>query len=207
MSGAAAVLAVMKAVAAVGPAVEVRAYIAAAENMPGSGAQKPGDVISYRNGTSAEVLNTDAEGRLVLADALCLAAEEKPDLIIDLATLTGACMVALGQRVAGVMGNDRSLVRALLKSGRETGESMWELPLVEDYMEDIRSHTADIQNVGTGYAGTITAALFLRCFVGETRWAHIDIAGPAFNEKPGPYAPRGGTGFGVRALLAYICSL
>lgn len=207
MSGAAAVLGVMQAVAVLKPAVEVRGYIAAAENMPGSGAQKPGDVITYRNGTTAEVLNTDAEGRLVLADALCVASEEKPDVMIDLATLTGACMVALGVRIAGVMGNDQALVDGLLRHGRSSGETMWQLPLVEDYMADIRSATADIQNIGAGYGGAITAALFLRCFVGETKWAHMDIAGPAFNEKPTPYAPKGGTGFGVRALLSYIDSL
>lgn len=207
MSGAAAVLGTMEAIAALAPPVEVRGYIAAAENMPGSGAQKPGDIITYRNGKTAEVLNTDAEGRLVLADALCVAAEDKPDYMIDLATLTGACMVALGVDVAGVMGNDRGLIDRLLKSGRRSGDRLWELPLVEDYMADINSDTADIQNIGSGYAGTITAALFLRCFVGETRWAHLDIAGPAFAEKPKGYCPKGGTGFGVRLLTDYISSL
>ncbi len=207
MSGAAAVLGTMQAVAALKPAVEVRGYIAAAENMPGSGAQKPGDIIRYRNGKTAEVLNTDAEGRLVLADALCVAAEQEPDCIIDLATLTGACMVALGSDVAGIMGNDAGLIGRLIKSGRRSGDRLWELPLIEDYMADIRSSTADIQNIGSGYAGTITAALFLRCFVGEAKWAHLDIAGPAFAEKPKPYCPKGGTGFGVRLLTDYIFSL
>ncbi len=207
MSGAAAVLGVMKGVAALGLPVEVRGYLAAAENMPGGGAQKPGDVIRFRNGKTAEVLNTDAEGRLVLADALCLAAEDEPDAIIDLATLTGACMVALGVRVAGIMGNDQTLVNTLLRHGRETGERLWQLPLVEDYVEDIRSKVADIKNIGDGWGGTITAALFLRAFVGEANWAHIDIAGPAFAEKPTPLVSSGGTGFGVRLLLSYLSSL
>jgi leucyl aminopeptidase len=207
MSGAAAVLAVMKAVAVTKPDVEVRGYVAAAENMPGEGAQKPGDIIKYRNGTTAEVLNTDAEGRLVLADALCVATEDGADAVIDLATLTGACMVALGTRIAGIMGTDQKLVDALIRHGKEAGEELWQLPLAEKhYMEDIRSWNADIKNVGSGYAGTITAALFLKSFVGKTPWAHLDIAGPAFAESPQPYAPKGGTGFGVRTLIEYLSS-
>lgn len=207
MSGAAAVLGAMQAISAIGPAVEVHGFVAAAENMPGRKAQKPGDIIEYRNGTTAEVLNTDAEGRLVLADALCLASELKPDAIIDLATLTGACLVALGSRVAGIMGTHQPLVDALIGHGDDTGEALWQLPLVEEYDNDIRSMNADIQNIGGGYGGTITAALFLRRFVGDNKWAHLDIAGPAFAEKPFPYAARGGTGFGVRTLLAYLESL
>jgi leucyl aminopeptidase len=207
MSGAAAVLGLMKAVAAVKPNVEVRGYVAAAENMPGEGAQKPGDIITYRNGTTAEVLNTDAEGRLVLGDALCVATEDKPDCIIDLATLTGACMVALGTRIAGIMGTDQKLIDALIGHGKTTGEEMWQLPLAEKYyMDDIRSWNADIKNIGSGYAGTITAALFLKHFVGATPWAHLDIAGPAFAESPMPYSPKGGTGYGVRTLVEYITS-
>jgi len=197
----------MKAVAFTKPDVEVRGYIAAAENMPGQGAQKPGDIIKYRNGTTAEVLNTDAEGRLVLGDALCVAAEDEPDCIIDLATLTGACMVALGTRIAGVMGTDQKLIDTLIRHGRDAGEDIWQLPLAEQhYMEDIRSWNADIKNVGSGYGGTITAALFLKSFVGKIPWAHLDIAGPAFAESPLPYAPKGGTGFGIRTLLSYLAS-
>jgi leucyl aminopeptidase len=207
MSGAAVVLGVMKALPALAPQVEVRGYIAAAENMPGQGAQKPGDIITYRNGKTAEVLNTDAEGRLVLADALCVASEDKPDCIIDLATLTGACMVALGSSVAGILGNDQGLVDELIAHGDQTGERMWQLPLVEDYRSDIKSSVADIKNIGAGYGGTITAAMFLEAFVDDVSWAHIDIAGPAFAEKPAPYAPRGGTGFGVRALLSYLAKI
>lgn len=176
--------------------------------MPGAGAQKPGDIITYRNGTTAEVLNTDAEGRLVLGDALCVAAEDKPDCIIDMATLTGACMVALGTRIAGVMGNDTALINGLIRHGKEAGEDIWQLPLAEQhYADDIRSTTADIRNIGSGYAGSITAALFLKAFVGDTKWAHLDIAGPAFAEKTVPYCTRGGTGFGVRTILSYLESL
>jgi leucyl aminopeptidase len=207
MSGAAAVFAAVQIASQLGLPVEVRGYVASAENMTGGGAQKPGDIITYRNGTTAEVLNTDAEGRLVLGDALCLATEEKPDCIVDLATLTGACMVALGTRVAGIMGNDQTLIDTLMRHGNETGEPLWQLPLYDEYMEDIRSFNADVQNTGSGWAGSITAALFLKCFVGETKWAHLDIAGPAFAEKPHPYAPKGGTGFGVRTLVSYLSSL
>jgi len=207
MSGAALVLGLMKALPALDPSVEVHGFIAAAENMPGQGAQKPGDVIRYRNGVTVEVLNTDAEGRLVLGDALCLATETEPGCIIDAATLTGACMVALGTRVGGILGNDQELIDRLRACAIEAGEQLWQLPLIEDYVEDIRSNVADIKNVGSGYAGTISAALFLRSFVGKTKWAHLDIAGPAFTERPLPYTPKGGTGFGLRTLLAYLESM
>ena len=207
MAGAAMVLGIMKALPILAPQVEVHGFIAAAENMTGGGAQKPGDVIRFRNGKTAEVLNTDAEGRLVLADALCLASELEPDCIIDAATLTGACMVALGTRVAGIMGNDAKLIEKLIACGTETGERLWQLPLVEDYEDDIKSSMADIRNIGAGYGGTITTALFLRHFVGKTKWAHLDIAGPAYTERPLPYQPKGGTGFGIRALLAYLDSV
>ena len=207
MSGAAMVLGLMKALPVLEPSVEVHGFIAAAENMPGGGAQKPGDVIRFRNGVTAEVLNTDAEGRLVLADALCLATELEPDCIIDAATLTGACLVALGTRIAGILGNDQALIEKLIACGTEAGEPLWQLPMVEDYAEDIRSSIADIKNVGGGYAGTISAALFLRHFVGKTRWAHLDIAGPAWNDRALPYQPKGGTGFGIRTLLAWLDGL
>lgn len=207
MSGAAMVLGIMKALPEVAPAVEVHGFVAAAENMPGGGAQKPGDVIRFRNGKTAEVLNTDAEGRLVLADALCLATELEPDAIIDAATLTGACVVALGPRVAGILGNDQRLVDKLVGCGLETGETLWQLPLVEDYEDDIKSTVADIRNIGGGYAGTISAALFLRHFVGKTKWAHLDIAGPAWTDRGIYYLPKGGTGFGIRTLLAYLDSI
>jgi len=159
------------------------------------------------NGKTVEVLNTDAEGRLILADALALACRAKPDVVIDLATLTGACMVALGAQVAGIMGNDQALVDRLIACGRAAGEPLWQLPLVREYRDDIRSTVADIKNVGGQYGGTITAGLFLQEFVDGVSWAHLDIAGPAFAEKDLPYIPRGGTGFGVRTLTAYLQAL
>lgn len=207
MAGAAAVLGLMNALAVLRPAVEVHGFIASAENMPSGTAQRPGDIIRYRNGKTAEVLNTDAEGRLVLADALCLANELKPDAIVDLATLTGACMVALGLRIAGLMGNSDDLAAELIRAGEGAGEKLWRLPLPEEYEEDIRSSIADIKNIGGGYAGTITAALFLKHFVGDSKWAHLDIAGPAFTERSGTFGPRGGTGFGVSTLVAWVESL
>ncbi len=204
MSGGAAVLGTMRAIAALKPRVQVTGYVPSSENMPSGTAQKPGDIISYRNGKTVEVLNTDAEGRLILADALICAVEDKPDVIIDLATLTGACMVALGSRVAGLFSNNQQLTDALLASGKETGEQLWPMPLVKDYKDDIKSPIADIKNIGGGYGGAITAALFLEEFVSDVPWAHLDIAGPAFSERALPYAPRGGTGFGVRTLVQYI---
>src|SRR5262249_37066180 len=152
---------------------------------------------------TVEVLNTDAEGRLILADALALAASAKPDAIVDVATLTGACRVALGTLFAGVMGNDDGLVSALLAAGRTSGERVWQLPLVREYRDDLKSPIADLKNVG-GDAGTIVAGLFLQEFVDGVPWAHLDIAGPAFTEKDLPLTPRGGTGFGVRLLVRYL---
>ncbi len=207
MSGGATVLGTMRAIAALKPQVQVTGYVPSSENMPSGTAQKPGDIISYRNGKTVEVLNTDAEGRLILADALICAVEDKPDVIIDLATLTGACMVALGSRVAGLFSNNQKLTDDLLASSKETGEQLWPMPLVKEYKDDIKSPIADIKNIGGGYGGAITAALFLEEFVSEVPWAHLDIAGPAFSERALPHAPRGGTGFGVRTLVQYILSL
>ncbi len=207
MAGAAAVLGTMTALGRLEPAVDVDGFIPITENLPGGKAQKPGDVIRFRNDKTVEVLNTDAEGRLVLADALMLAAETKPDAIIDLATLTGACMVALGTQVAGLFANDQALADRLLTVASETGEPLWQMPLVAEYKDDIKSAVADLKNIGGGHAGSITAALFLQEFVGTTPWVHLDIAGPAFLEKGLPYAPKGGTGFGVRTLLRYLTTL
>jgi leucyl aminopeptidase len=207
MAGAAAVCGVMAAIGRLKPQVEVTGYVSSTDNLPSGSAQKPGDVIRYRNGKTVEVLNTDAEGRLVLADALALACEEKHDVLIDLATLTGACRIALGTQVAGIMGNDEELVDRLVETGREAGEMMWPLPLVKEYRDDLRSSVADLKNVGGGFAGAITAGLFLQEFVDGAAWAHLDIAGPAFADKDWPYCPRGGTGFGVRTLVRYLMSL
>jgi leucyl aminopeptidase len=207
MAGAAAVLGTMTALGRLKLRVNVDAFIPITENLPGGKAQKPGDVIRFRNGKTVEVLNTDAEGRLILADALTLAADLKPDAVIDLATLTGACMVALGTQVAGLFSNDQALADRLLAISAETGEPLWQLPLVAEYKDDIKSAVADIKNIGGGHAGSITAALFLQEFVGTTPWVHLDIAGPAFLEKGLPYAPKGGTGFGVRTLLRYLAAV
>jgi leucyl aminopeptidase len=207
MAGGATVIGTMAALGRLRPRVEVTGYVPATENLPGRKAQKPGDVIRYMNGKTVEVVNTDAEGRLILADALALASRGKPHVIIDLATLTGACMVALGVQVAGIMGNDRGLLGRLIACGRAAGEQLWELPLVKDYREDIKSTVADVKNIGGQYAGTITGGLFLQEFVDKTPWAHLDIAGPAFAEKDLPYTPKGGTGFGVRTLVRFLTSL
>jgi leucyl aminopeptidase len=208
MAGGAAVLGAVAAAARLELAVDVTAYVPATENLPGEAAQKPGDVIRFLNGRTVEVLNTDAEGRLVLADALSMASRTKPDALIDLATLTGACRVALGPLFAAVMGNDQPLIDALLAAGRRTGESLWQLPLVREYREDLKSPVADLKNVSAGgEAGSIIGGLFLQEFVDGVSWAHLDIAGPAFAEKDQAYGPRGGTGFGVRLLVEYLRSL
>ena len=207
MAGAAAVCAAMSAIGRLKPRVEVSGYVSSTDNLPSGSAQKPGDVIRYRNGKTVEVLNTDAEGRLILADALALASEERHDVIIDLATLTGACRIALGTQVAGIMGNAKELVDRLVEHGREAGEMLWPLPLVKEYRDDLKSSVADLKNVGGGFAGAITAGLFLQEFVDGAAWAHLDIAGPAFAEKDSPYCPKGGTGFGVRTLVRYLMSL
>jgi leucyl aminopeptidase len=207
MSGGAAVIATMSRLPSLEVNVEVDGYVPATDNLPGANAQKPGDVIRYSNGRTIEVLNTDAEGRLILADALALAAQRKPDAMINLATLTGACMVALGGEVAGVFSNHQPLADELLRRGRETGEKLWQLPLVKEYREQIKSSVADIKNVGGAHGGAIIAALILEEFVAGIPWAHLDIAGPAYAEGDTILCPKGGTGFGVRTLLAYLSGL
>ena len=207
MAGGAAIIGAMSRLPELRPQVEVTGYIPTTDNLPSGSAQKPGDIIRYLNGKTVEVLNTDAEGRLILADGLALAAKQKPDYMINLATLTGACMVALGTEVAGIFSNHQPLVDALIRSGREAGEKFWQLPLVKEYREEIKSSVADMKNVGGSYGGAITAALLLQEFVGDTLWAHLDIAGPAFAEKELPTCPKGGTGFGVRTLLKFLSTL
>ena len=204
MSGAAAIIGAMSVIGRLSPPVEVKAYIPCTDNLPSGSAQKPGDVIRYLNGKTVEVLNTDAEGRLILADGLALAARERPDCIINVATLTGACMVALGTEVAGIFGNHQPLVEEVIRCGQEAGEKLWQLPLVKEYREEIKSSVADIKNIGGSYGGAITAALFLQEFVGDIPWAHLDIAGPAFAEKELLTSPKGGTGFGVLTLLRFL---
>jgi leucyl aminopeptidase len=204
MSGAAAVLQTMSLMPVLKPKVRVLAYAAAAENMPDGRAIRPGDVLTIRNGKTVEVLNTDAEGRLVLADALSLAVEAGADAIIDLATLTGACMIALGKKVAGLMGNNDGLVDQVRDAAERAGEAVWHLPLPEIYRKDIDSDVADIKNTAGRYGGTLTAGLFLREFVGDVPWAHLDIAGPAFVDGDDGYIAKGGTGIGVRTLAELL---
>ena len=204
-SGAAAVLAAMSVIAALAPPVRVIAIIPATENMPGGAAVKPGDVLTIRNGKTVEVLNTDAEGRLVLADGLSLAVEAEVDAIIDVATLTGACVVALGRKVAGLMGNHADWIDQVGQAAARAGEDVWPLPLPEDYRKLIDSDVADVKNISGGrHAGALTAGLFLREFVGDIPWAHLDIAGPARSEDDEGYLQKGGTGFGVRTLVEAV---
>jgi len=204
MSGAAAVIGLLSILPRLNSKVEVRAYIAATDNMVDGRAQCPGDVCKAMNGTTVEVLNTDAEGRLTMADALHYANKHKPDYMIDVATLTGACLVALGNRYSGIMGNDQGLMDKLVDSGNLAGEKLWQLPLADEYREDMKSPIADLKNSGAGYGGAITAGIFLESFVGKTKWAHIDIAGPSWTDKPLPYIPRGGTGVMVSTMVRFL---
>jgi leucyl aminopeptidase len=207
MSGAAGVLATMSAVPELAPDVAVVAIVPASENMPGGRATKPGDVLRIRNGTTVEVLNTDAEGRLVLADGLSLAVEAGVDAIVDLATLTGACKVALGPKIAGLMANDDGWAEQVRAAAERGGESVWPLPLPDEYRRSIDSDVADLKNVGSDrWAGALTAGLFLREFVGSVPWAHLDIAGPARSTEDEGYVRKGGTGWGVRTLLELLAT-
>jgi leucyl aminopeptidase len=204
MSGAAAVLAAMSVLADLDVKVAVTGYLASAENMPSGRATRPGDVLTMKNGKTVEVLNTDAEGRLVMADALALGAAAKPDAIIDVATLTGACAIALGNRYTGLMANDEALAAELLDAAAEAGEPTWRLPLPPEYRKDIESDLADLKNVGDRYGGALFAGLFLQEFVDGLPWAHLDIAGPARAESEDGYLSKGSTGVTVRTLLSWL---
>ena len=203
MAGAAAVIGAVRAIAELGLPIRVTGWVPSAENMPSGTAQRPGDVITIYGGTTVEVLNTDAEGRLILADALGMAAEEEPDLIIDIATLTGAAVVALGARTAGVMANDDEARAAVCDAAAAAGEAVWPMPLPDDLRAALDSGTADIANIGDRMGGMLSAGVFLREFVPSGQsWVHIDIAGPSFNEKGAyGYTPKGGTGSGVRTFV------
>ncbi|OGP08123.1 MAG: hypothetical protein A2048_00430 [Deltaproteobacteria bacterium GWA2_45_12] len=204
MSGAAAVIGLMSVIAQLKPKVEVWGLVAAAENMPDAKSQRPGDVVTASNGKTIEVLNTDAEGRLTLADALVYAQKKNPHYTIDLATLTGACLVALGDRISAIMGNDKKLVDTLISCGLKTGEKLWELPLADEYKNDLKSPIADLKNIGGPYGGTINGGLFLQEFVGSMKWAHLDIAGPSWTDAPREYEKKGGTGVMVRTLAEFL---
>src|SRR5690606_19171063 len=204
MAGAAAVLHTVLAAAALELPVAVTGWLCLAENMPSGTAQRPSDVITQRGGKTVEVLNTDAEGRLVLADGLAAACEEKPDVVVDIATLTGAQVVALGARVSAVMGDD-DVRQAVVDAAETAGEQFWPMPLPSELRASLDSKVADLANIGDRMGGMLVGGLFLREFVGETPWAHLDIAGPAFNDgAPYGYTPSGGTGVGVRTLLGFL---
>ena len=210
MAGAATVLAATWAIAQLGLRISVTAYGALAENMPSSTAYRPSDVLTIYGGTTVENGNSDAEGRLVLADALSRAAEDQPDLVVDVATLTGACIVALGERTTGVMSNDQDISDRVLDAAEAAGESLWPLPIPSEIRPKLDSKVADLRSTGTDrWGGALVAAAFLREFVPEgTPWAHLDIAGPAFHDKkPYGYVAAGGTGAGVRTLIALARSL
>ncbi|MDX8410170.1 MAG: leucyl aminopeptidase [Mariprofundales bacterium] len=204
MCGSAAVLGIFKAVSELNLDCNLLGVIASTENMAGANAYKPGDIITAYNGTTIEVLNTDAEGRLILADALAYAADQKPSQIIDFATLTGACVIALGGQASGLLGNNERLIKSIKASGEASNDRAWPLPMYEEYQEQIKSEIADIKNVGGREAGTITAACFLSRFVDDLPWAHLDIAGTAWNMKGSDISAKGGTGAGVRLVLNYL---
>jgi len=208
MAGAACVLGIMNTLKAFNPNVEVHGIIAACENMPGCAAYKPGDVLTAKNKKTIEVDNTDAEGRLTLADALCYACELGVDEVIDIATLTGACMVALGTQAAGIMGNNQDLIDKLVKVGSENGERLWQLPMFKEYKDGLKSDVADMKNTGSRWGGASAAGIFLQEFVKDVSWAHLDIAGVAFLDKPQKeLSTKGASGAGVRTLLNYILSI
>lgn len=208
MSGAAAVIGAMRSIARNKPGVAVTGILVCAENMIGSAAQRPGDIFIHKNGKSIQVDNTDAEGRLCLIDGLARAGEEGADTIVDIATLTGACIRALGTSLAGVMGNDEGLIAELVAAGNLSGERLWPFPLVEEYAKELETPHADLRNIGGGYAGQITAALFMRPFVPKkAKWAHLDIAGPAYFEKGWKYYAAGATGFGTQLMADWVMSL
>jgi len=200
MSGAAAVLATMSTLKALGCTNQVTGYLMCTDNLPSGSAMAMGDVLHMRNGKTVEIHNTDAEGRLILADGLALAAEQKPDAIVDIATLTGACQRALGNGMAGVLGNNQKFIAQLLAAADRTSDKLWQLPLERDYRSALESNVADMKNVG-GEAGAITAALFLDEFVGTTPWAHLDIAGPMWSDSDSGWLQKGMTGYGTRLLI------
>lgn len=204
MSGAACVLGVMQALSKLNPEIEVHGIIAACENMPSGSSYKPGDILTAKNGKTIEVDNTDAEGRLTLADALCYACELGVDEVIDIATLTGACMVALGTIATGVMGNDEDMIKRVMETAELSGEKCWQLPMFKEYFNSLKSDIADMKNTGSRYGGASAAGVFLQEFVKDVKWVHIDIAGTAYLEKPQNEFISGATGVGVRTLLNYL---
>jgi len=207
MAGGAAVIGTMLAIALLKLPINVVGVVPAVENLPSGTAYRPGDILTSLSGKTIEVLNTDAEGRLILADALTYVKRYQPELVVDLATLTGACIIALGHHATAVLGNDQKLIDSLLAAGEASGERLWQLPLWDDYDPLIKSDVADVKNTGGRAAGTITAAAFLKKFASDFHWAHLDIAGTAWRDQNQPYIPKGGTGVGVRLLVAFLQKL
>jgi leucyl aminopeptidase len=205
MSGGAAVLGAMKAIGMLDLPLNIVGIVPSSENLLSGRATKPGDVIGTRAGKTVEVINTDAEGRLILADALSYVVDHySPTTVVDCATLTGACVIALGHHASAVLGNDEGLVAELREAGDRSGERCWPLPLWKEYRKQLESPVADLKNVGGKSAGTITAACFLSEFVGKTRWAHLDIAGTAYGDPRAPYQRKGGFGLPTRLLLEWV---
>ncbi|APX31971.1 leucyl aminopeptidase [Brachybacterium sp. P6-10-X1] len=203
MTGAATVLGATVGAAKLGLDVKVTTYLALAENMPGGGAQRPGDVVTMRNGRTVEVLNTDAEGRMVMADALVDAVADGPDLVMDVATLTGAAVVALGKRTAGVLGTQQGR-DTVMEASERSGEPFWPLPFPAELRADLTGRVADLSNIGERPGGALSAGIFLQEFVGDTEWAHLDIAGPGFASAPLGYMGKGATGMSVRTVLEVL---
>ena len=206
-SGGIAVLGAMKALAELAPPVNVFGIVPSAENMPSGTSYRPGDIINTFSGKTVEVQNTDAEGRMILCDAISYAVKQKCDIIIDIATLTGACVVALGKYMAGLMGSDDALVKDLQKASVASGEKVWPMPSSEEYAKEMKSKIADLKNIGSRWGGACTAAAFLRQFAGDTKWAHLDIAGVWSFEKATEFTSEGASAFGVRLLTTYVISL
>ena len=204
MSGAAAVLATMSTLATLGCRTAVTGYLMCTDNMPSGSALKLGDVLTMRNGKTVEIHNTDAEGRLILADGLSLAAESKPDAMIDICTLTGACMAALGDRIAGLLGNNQSWIDQVSAASKRADEATWQMPLAKEYRKLLDSHVADMRNIGGPLAGTITASLFLSEFTNDVPWAHIDMAGPMKMDSDDGWLAKGATGYGTRLLIDLV---
>lgn len=207
MAGGAAVVAAISAIAQLKPKINVVAIIPATENLPGGSALKPGDILTAMNGKTIEIISTDAEGRLILADALSYAKKLTAKIVVDVATLTGACRVALGDVCSGIFGNNQELVDKVIAAGAEAGELIWQMPMYEEYKEQIKSDVADVKNIGGKYGGAITAAQFLAEFAGDTPWVHLDIAGTSITDKEKNYLVKGATGVPVRTLVNLVLSL
>jgi leucyl aminopeptidase len=205
MSGGGTVIGAMRAIALLKPSVPVLGVVAAVENMPSGKATRPGDVVTAMTGKTIEVLNTDAEGRMILADAVAYAEKQGATSIVDMATLTGAVIVALGDLNAGILGNDQSLVDEVIACGKEVGEDFWQLPVGAGYSKQIKSDIADIKNIGSrGRAGTIAGAVFIQEFVDKAKWAHLDIAGTAWADADKPHQSKGPTGIAIRTLVKMV---